>query len=368
MQNKTKTIMTINNITIEGYKSIRQQIVPLNQINILIGGNGIGKSNFVSALEFLKAISQRNLQKYVIENGGADSILHFGKRTTNCAKIELGFENNGYHNRYGVILKESQDKLYISQAYTSFLHNGDWHTQTCDTDKEEASINDDRTGQAWYVGPMLKQFETYHFHDTSAKSPIKGNKPINDNRFLRSDGSNIAPYLYYLKLKHPQHYRLIEKTVASVTPAFKSFLLEPNRLNTETIRLEWLHANGYDTPMGDWQLSDGTLRFICLATLLLQPETPKTIIIDEPELGLHPQAINQLSALLKKVSVKSQVIISTQSAGLVDNFEPKDIIVVDSKNSASEYSRLNGEKLSAWLEEYSLGEIWEMNIIGGQPL
>lgn len=360
--------MTINSITIEGYKSIKQQVVPLNQINILIGGNGIGKSNFVSSLEFLKAISQRRLQNYVIENGGADSLLHFGKRTTNCAKIELEFNNNGNMNRYGVILKESQDKLYISEAYTSYFSSGKWYKQICDTDKEEASIDYDRSGQAWYVGPMLKQFETYHFHDTSAKSPIKGYKPINDNRFLRSDGSNIAPYLYYLKLQHPQHYKLIESTIASVTPSFKSFLLEPNRLNPETIRLEWFHANGFDTPMGDWQLSDGSLRFICLATLLLQPETPDTIIIDEPELGLHPQAINQLSALLKKVSTKSQVIISTQSAGLVDNFDPQDIIVVNSKNSASKYSRQNGEELSAWLEEYSLGEIWEMNIIGGQPL
>jgi len=363
-----RTEMEIKSIKIEGFKSIRKQTVDLGRINILIGGNGIGKSNFVSAFELLRAISQRTLQKYIMENGGADTLLHFGKRTTDTVLLELEIENLGNRNRYTVELKESQDKLYISKAYTSFLSNGVWHTQLCDNNKEEASICDDRSGQACYVGPLLQKFEVYHFHDTSPKSPIKGYKPISDNRFLRSDGSNIAPYLYYLKIQHPQHYRLIERTIASVTPSFKSFSLEPNRLNPETIRLEWFHKNGQDFPMGDWQFSDGTLRFVCLATLLLQPEPPQTIIIDEPELGLHPQAINQLSALLQKVSLNSQVIISTQSAGLVDNFEPQDIIVVNSQESASEYTRLDAEELAAWLDEYSLGEIWEMNLIGGQPL
>ncbi|MCQ2974765.1 MAG: AAA family ATPase [Bacteroidales bacterium] len=360
--------MKINTIKIKGYKSIKEQIISLNQINILIGGNGIGKSNFISAFELMKAISQESLQKYVIENGGANSILHFGKRTTNTLSIELEFTNNNYLNRYTIELKENQDNLYISKAYTSFNSYGIWHTQICDENKNEASIKNNNKGQAYYVNILLNKFEIYHFHDTSSQSPIKGYKSINDNHYLRSDGSNIAPYLYYLKLQYPQNYKLIEKTISLVTPSFKSFLLEPNRLNPETIRLEWYHTNKQDIPMGDWQLSDGTLRFICLATLLLQPEPPQTIIIDEPELGLHPQAINQLSALLQKASEKSQIIISTQSTNLVDNFEPQDIIVVNAKQSASEYSRLNKEDLDKWLEEYSLGEIWEMNIIGGQPI
>ena len=155
--------------------------------------------------------------------------------------------------------------------------------------------------------------------------------------------------------------------VQAVSPFFEGFALTPDRLNPKLIQLEWKQRGVEDAYFNAYQLSDGTLRFICLATLLLQPEPPQTIIIDEPELGLHPMAINKLSALIKKASDQSQIIISTQSVSLVDNFNAEDIIVVDMKNNASQFRRLDNEKLAVWLEQYSLGEIWEKNLIGGQP-
>lgn len=156
--------------------------------------------------------------------------------------------------------------------------------------------------------------------------------------------------------------------MASVSPFFDGFNLMPNRLNEQLIQLEWKQAGAVDTYFNAYQLSDGTLRFICLATLLLQPNLPQTIIIDEPELGLHPVAVNKLAALIKKASAKTQIIISTQSVNLVDNFGPQDIIVVDRKDNATVFNRLDAESLDVWLKDYSLGEIWEKNVIGGQPL
>lgn len=359
--------MEINKLSIKGFKSISDQTVVLERINILIGGNGIGKTNFISALELLRNIYDRQLQKYVIEHGGAGSILHLGKKHTSQMSLDIEMKEGEYLNRYVVELLENQDSLYISKAYTSF-YNGVWHDQNCDLNKLESSINTKKTGQAYYVGPLLNQFRVYHFHDTGDKSPMKGIKPKNDNRFLYSDGSNIAPFLYFIKKVHPDHFNFIERTVASVTPFFRKFDLEPDKLNPETIRLGWLHTMGGDQHFDDWQLSDGTLRFICLATLLLQPEPPAVIIIDEPELGLHPQAINQLSSIIRIASEKSQIIVSTQSVNLVDNFAPEDIIVVNKQNASSEYTRLNSKDLDSWLKEYSLGEIWEMNVFGGQPL
>ena len=360
--------MRIKSITIKGFKSIKDQTVPLDQINILIGGNGIGKTNFISAFELLRDIYDRNLQRHVLDRGGAEAFLHLGKKTTGRNLLEIEIENKGEQNRYGVELRESQDRLLIDQAYTAYWSRGKWHTQNCDKNVEEATIQQDRDSQAWYVGPLLNQFEVYHFHDTGPRSPIIGYKPVDDNRKLKRDGSNIAPFLYYLQERHPSHFQRIERTVASIVPFFKSFNLGPSKLNPEQIRLEWRHTDNRDLYFNETQLSDGTLRFICLTTLLLQPELPHTILIDEPELGLHPQAINVLAALVQKASVHSQIIISTQSVTLVDNFTPEQTIVVDRQGTTSQYRRLNSEDLQAWLDDYSLGEIWEMNIIGGQPL
>lgn len=355
----------INAITIEGYKSIKAQKVELSPINILIGGNGIGKTNFISAFELMRDIYEQQLQNHVLRKGGANCLLYNGKKHTEQITLDLLF--NQSKNRYIVVLEESQDRLFVKEAKTAFWRVDTWYPQICDTNKEEASIKQDRSGQAWYVGPLLEQFEIYHFHDTGDKSPMKDFASLYDNARLKRDGVNIAPYLYWLKQKFPKHYLRIEKMVASVSPFFDSFVLEPNRLNPNVIRLEWKQKGVPDMTFNAYQLSDGSLRFICLAALLMQPEPPQTILIDEPELGLHPLAINKLCAMLKKVSSNSQIIVSTQSVNLVDNFAPEDIIVADRKENETVFCRLDGKELEGWLNDYSMGELWEKNLVGGQP-
>lgn len=357
----------ITKVHIKGYKSIYDQEIELRPINILIGGNGIGKTNFISSFSLMRNLYEKNLQAYVLRKGGANALLFMGKKRTQEIEFDFYFKRDDYQNRYIVDLFESQERLLIKSTETAFFSAGKWYFQICDQYSEEASIQTDLVGQAWYVNPLMKQFEVYHFHDTGDTSPMKSFSSLHDNVALRKDGSNIAAFLYYLKARHPKHYMRIEKMVESVSPFFDSFYLEPNRLNPETIRLEWKQKNSEDTYFSAYQLSDGTLRFICLATLLMQPEPPTTIIIDEPELGLHPFAVTKLAALIRGVSKKSQVIISTQSVNLVDNFAPEDIIVVDMKDNASIFRRLEQDELKVWMDEYSMGEIWEKNLIGGQP-
>lgn len=360
----------IQKIVIKGYKSIREQTVELLPINILIGGNGIGKSNFISIFTLIRNLYEQNLQNYVLTKGGADSLLYMGKKGTDHVFLDLFFgdRDRDPHNQFIVSLKEAQDTLFIERIDTAFSNGVNWYTQLHETNKQESSFKNDYSGQAFYVNNLLREFEVYHFHDTGDRSPMKGKCNLDDNVSLKRDGSNIAAFLYYLKEKFPKHFVRIEKTVASVSPFFEAFNLMPNRLNEHFIQLEWKQRGAIDTYFNAYQLSDGTLRFICLATLLLQPEPPKTIIIDEPELGLHPVAINKLAALIKKAASEAQIIISTQSVNLVDNFEPKDIIVVDRKDNATVFNRLDAASLVSWLEDYSLGEIWEKNVIGGQPL
>ena len=356
----------ITKLSIRGYKSIENQEVSLDKINILIGGNGIGKTNFISVFDLMRSLYDRNLQAYVLKKGGANKLLYMGKKKTQQIIIDLEFEKGGFRNRFMVDLGESQDSLIISETKTAF-YNKVWHYQKCDSNKVEASISSDKAGQAYYVSDLMRQFRVFHFHDAGDSSPMKGKSNIDDNITLSRDGSNIASYLFYLQERHPKAFKRIEMAVQSVSPFFAGFALAPDRLNPQVIQLEWKQHGVDDLYFNAYQLSDGTLRFICLATLLLQPNPPKTIIIDEPELGLHPMAINKLSAMIKKASEYSQIIVSTQSVSLVDNFEAEDILVVDMKEQASIFKRLKNEQLSVWLEDYSLGEVWEKNLIGGQP-
>ena len=217
--------------------------------------------------------------------------------------------------------------------------------------------------RAGYIRDFLKSFTVYHFHDTSLSSPMRRAARTGDNEYLRNDGSNLAPFLYKLKAASVNAYNMIEGTVRSIAPYFKCFRLIPDRNMEGYISLEWEEKNS-DMYLDATNFSDGTLRFIALATLLLQP---KTIIIDEPELGLHPAAIVKLGALVRRASFKAQIILATQSSNVVDCFSPEDIIVVSRRNGQSVFDKLDKDRYSAWLTDYSLGEVWEKNIIGGQP-
>ncbi len=359
----------IQRVDIKGYKSIKEHSLTLTPINILIGGNGIGKSNFISIFGLINSLYERRLQSYIMEKGGADALLYMGRKVTDRICIDLCFgKKEEPINRFIVNLKIAENGLYIDTLDTAFNSHGIWYQQQYEQNVVESSFRDYNWGQAYFVKDLIEGLKIYHFHDTGSQSPMKRMCSLDDNYGLKRDGSNIAAFLYYLQQKHPKHFYRIERTVGAVSPFFDRFDLKPNRLKEELIQLEWKQKGADDTYFNAYQLSDGTLRFICLATLLLQPEPPQAIIIDEPELGLHPMAINKLAALIKSISHQTQVIITTQSVTLVDNFDPEDIVVVDQSQYTTTFKRMSSDELSIWLEDYSLGEIWEKNIIGGQPL
>jgi predicted ATPase len=197
---------------------------------------------------------------------------------------------------------------------------------------------------------------------------MKRTADINDNRYLRPDGSNLAPFLFFLKQAHVESYNLIKGAIRQVAPFFDDFVLERQQLNPNKILLEWRHQGSEDY-FDASSLSDGTLRFMALATLLLQPSQyrPSVILVDEPELGLHPFAITILSSLVKAASERTQVIVSTQSAFLLDHFRPEDVLVADRVDGGTRFTRPDPTRLASWLEDYSLGQLWEKNEIGGRP-
>jgi predicted ATPase len=361
----------LDTITVKGFKSIRQiDLLKLSPINVVIGPNGSGKSNFIGVFSFLHAIREGRLQEYVIKAGGADKVLHFGaKRTT---EIEIGMSFQEDTNQYKLRLgRSSADQLVPLEEVVSYW-NKEYpkpYDRILSVRGNEAGISASNLDPiAGYVRGHLHRWRLYHFHDTSSESPLKSTADVGDNRNLRSDGSNLPAYLYLLSQKHAAAFSLIERTIRRVAPFFDGFQLEPLALNPNTIRLEWRHS-GSDAFFDSSSLSDGTLRFIALATLFLQPEThrPSVILVDEPELGLHPYAITLLASLIKQASVKTQVVVSTQSSLLLDHFQPEDVLVADRVDGGTSLTRLETEKLASWLADYSLGQLWEKNEIGGRP-
>lgn len=360
-------------ITVKGFKSINSIKVELRPINVIIGPNGSGKSNFIGVFSFLHEVREARLNEYVRKAGGAEQLLHFGSKATDSVLIHISFKQEV--NQYQLTLKPTvDDSLYPDDEWVGYWEKQQYSNplkkwlQTRDSGREAGISNPDLIRIPGWVRSRLARWRLYHVHDTSTSSPLRKTAKLNDNAYLRPDGSNLPAFLYLLQQKYPNEYSLIRRTIQRVTPFFDDFDLRPDPLNEESIRLAWRHKNS-DQYFGASSLSDGTIRFIALATLFLQPEQlrPSIILVDEPELGLHPSAITMLASLVKQASVKTQVILSTQSPLLLDHFQPEDVLVANRVDGSTQFTRLDPERLAGWLEDYSLGQLWEKNEFGGRP-
>ncbi|MCL2426309.1 MAG: AAA family ATPase [Oscillospiraceae bacterium] len=354
----------LNRIVIKGFKSIKECDLELRNINVLIGANGAGKSNFISLFEMLHNIFIRELSVYVAKKG-VTSLLYNGKKTTESITAEFSFGTGLYSFK----LECSENDSFIFQNETLIFEGKEFWNDG--GHKESNALNSLRANDKFLEGAsvfMNLGWRVYQFNDTSSTSPIKSDHNVSNGAFLLNDARNLAAYLYRLRELYPVEYGKILKAVQLIAPFFKDFVLEPMELNRELITLRW-QQKGCEDIFNVSQLSDGTLRFICLATLLLQPTKfqPSTIIIDEPELGLHPYAITIFTELVKKAAINRQVILATQSVELLDHFEPEDVIVVDKDENGSKFSKFTYNELAEWLEDdYTLGDLWNKNIIGGR--
>lgn len=355
----------LQRIKVSGFKSIKEMDLELRPLNVLIGANGAGKSNFLQVFTFIKKIVTGSLRSYTLQAGGANSLLFDGLKVSQEAHFWMDFGTNFY----SVNLKYGEDAaFYIASEKIGYKGSDLKGHNSIDLGNGfETSLKNSSELFARYLAEELSKWQVYHFHDTTSTARIKQFSALHNNAALDPDGGNLAAYLYHLKTSFPyQYYDQIVRVVRLAVPYFDDFYLKPEAENGEHIRLRWKQKE-VDEIFGASALSDGSLRFICLTTLLEQPELPKLIIIDEPELGLHPAAITYLAAMVKSAATRRQVILSTQSVDMLNEFEPEDIVVSEQGLEGSAFHRLDTQGLKTWLEEYSLGEIWLKNIIGGKP-
>ena len=364
----------IRKLTIDGFKSIKHLPgLRLGTMNVLIGPNGVGKSNFVSYFRMLGEMVELRLQKWTVGQGSADRIVSYGVKETSKIKSFVEFGLNGYDFE----LEPTVDGGFVFSGERLFF-DGPYYGKKwipIGSGNKEANLKEVYEGPiknevADYCYNSISSWRVFHFHDTSETAVVKRFGSVDDSDVLRSDASNLAAYLYKLKSDAPDVYSQVRKTVQLAIPFFDDFVLRPRKLKSESqdeqIRLLWRQKES-DYSMWPSQLSDGSIRFICLVTALLQPDPPSTIIIDEPELGLHPYAITLLASLLRSASSRMQVIISTQSVPLVNQFSIDDLIIVEREKGGTVFRRHDEDDFKAWLEEYSVGELWEKNVLGGRP-
>ncbi len=364
----------LKNVSIQGFKSIKEAGIGLGGVNVLIGANGAGKSNFISIFRMLNLMSSGSLQNYINSHGFSNAFLHYGAKTTPYLSVDLKFETDTGDSVYSFRLSDASPEILIftEEKIKYRKRDKEWQTIYLDPGGKESSIasNPKKAKKTVeFISRVLLKCQNYQFHDTSQTANIKRTWKIDDNYYLRSDGGNLAAYLYMLREKHEPYYRKIISTIRLAAPQFKDFDLNPLRLDPDRIILNW-RDKYQDYLFGPHQISDGLLRFMTLATLLLQPSDlqPDIIVIDEPELGLHPYAMSLLGGMIYEVAQDKQIIIATQSVNLLDQFEPEDVIVVEMRKGVSEFKRLSDPQLKEWLEQYqSLGELWEKNVLGGRP-
>ena len=371
----------VDRVTVRGFRSIRAlEDFELRGLNVLLGANGAGKSNLIGVFRMLSEFARERLQLFVRREGNADALLFGGRRRTSRIEVELSF--NGTDHRYALALEPVADGLApardlissgVPPAYAGAAASGAGSSIAeaaaipygGHPEARGAPIDDGEF--AAYVFPEMRDWRVYHFHDTSEVAGMRASQAVRDNLRLKPDGANLGPFLRFLHERYPYEYREIVNVVRLTAPFFGGFVYRKEV--EEFMELEWQHVDDTDTPLRTVQLSGGTLRFMCLATLLLQPTAlqPRLILIDEPELGLHPVALTLLAEMLQSASETRQVIVSTQSADLISEFRPEDIVVVNRRCGESHFERLDSEELQDWLEEYSLGDLWRANVTGGGP-
>lgn len=380
---KIENMPRITKVSLTGFKSFKDKTdIALSNLNVIIGANGTGKSNLLSFFQLLGNALTRNLQGHILRYGG-EHFLHNGRKKTERIKCAIEIATNNATDRYEIDLAfQAPGRLFISREYIEYrksgkdkpfaceIENNGYELGLLDLGEKLGNSNSALRGTANAIKTMLQKIRAFQFHDTTDTARIRGGILRADCQYLKDDGGNLAAVLNMLKTtpEYLPYYNRIVRYVQKILPYFADFAIDGFPEKQDTVYLFW-KKQGSDYILTPNQLSDGTIRFIALATLLLAPRKiqPNVIVIDEPELGLHPLAIRILANMLKQAAENVQILVATQSPSFLDFFDANDVLVFEAPNEITTVKRLNQDELSSWAQEYTLSELWDKNVIGGQP-
>lgn len=363
--------LPLRSLEVRGLTSIDHLVLELtSEVTLVVGANGSGKSNIVEAFEFLGRILDRQLHDHLLRGGGFGRYLHrAGPGSDGADHIELtawGDWSGNLSNGYRVsVAPASEDRAVLTES--TFFHDrkysGPYVEALGSASESQLRASAQLSAKDRYVLDVMAGCRVFHFDDTSADAPPKKRADVADSLTLHPDARNLAAVLLAMREQSVPDYERVVRAVRTVAPFFEDFEL---RATDGSVLFRW-RERGVDGAFSADALSDGTLRFICLATLLLQPNAPSTIVLDEPELGLHPFAIHQLAALLRRAAAGRRIVAATQSVTLLEQFSVNEVAVVERSPQGTVVTRPDPDALTDWLDDYSLGELWEKNVLGGRP-
>lgn len=353
--------MKMSSLALRGYKSFSRECGPVSfgDVTVLLGANGAGKSNLLSFFRLLNFLEAGCLQSYVGRQGAA-SLLFMGPKRTPALNAALRLEGGaGESCDYELELAFGlPDRLFIGGERIVFragAGGGRRELRLAAAGGPESGLRPaagDAAARA--VAGFLSGIRVYQFHDTSETAPVRlaSDWRVNGAR-LAGDAGNLAAFLCRMRQDggSRRHYERIVRHIRQTMPRFGDFVFDEGRADG-AVMLSWRDDRDPGYLYGPHQLSDGSLRFMALAALLLQPPAslPSVIVIDEPELGLHPSAVAGLAGMVKIASVHAQVVLATQSPLLVDEFPCGRIVIVEhDAEKGTTCRRLDEQSLQGWL-------------------
>ena len=376
----------IKNIKIKGFKRLHDVDVEMRPMMVMIGANSVGKTSLLDSISLLSASAGGMLNKRLNDMGGISEILTQG--ISHSISFESDIEIEGYESlRYSLRFEPkgqsySISKETLSQAQSNYSSEPFKYIESsCDDIRYFDTSTKRLVRPEWEHNPFesslsqvprmfrlpddlrrtLSSVTQYHVLDVSQRAPVKLPQQMKPAIFPGENGEDLIPFLYNLRESNSDRYETIEDSLKVAFPGFESLNFPP--VASGMISMTWKEKY-FKNPIYIHQLSEGTLRFLWLVSLLQSPGLSTVTMIDEPEVSLHPELLGLLAELMREASARTQIIVATHSDRLIKFLNPGEVVVMDmDENGFTSVQWADSLNLDRWLEDYSLDEIWRMNLM-----
>ena len=339
--------MRIQNLTVRNFRSLVDVDIPLHPLNVVIGPNGSGKTALIEVLLLLQRDSRRELTEFFDERGGFQAVLSQRSGRAGSTRLEVQAEivNGGPDggpddNGRSVYVLAVQGVGYVYQA----------------------------AKESYRAAPSVQEFfagaNYYQFIDVTPRSSVRLPQSLTPASTPGAQGESLYSALYNLRINDLDLYDRLLGIVAQAFPGFKQF--EFPVVGAGQVTLTW-YDKCCTQPFYPNQLSEGTLRFLWLLTLLFTAPRASLLLIDEPETSLHPELLRILAALLQEAALETQIVVATHSSDLISWLQPEEVLIADKEDGQTRFTWADTLNLQSWLAEYSLRDLWLMGHLGGRP-